>query len=148
MDVEVEDARLNYLTEQREFDSIDDEADLDLGDKGATRLFALPTSYPCSLLDNHGPGMDLRVVPKRFFDHRALFLFSLRFDVPSRVYPLNDGSDQSCLEVDDAFARRCQALKTKTKANFGLRISLRTFEHSKFHIETSGSGKQISLFSS
>lgn len=66
---EVEDAKLNYLTGQREFD----EADLDLGDKGATRLFTLPTSYPCSLLDNHGPGM---VIPKRSFDrHRALFLF-------------------------------------------------------------------------
>lgn len=36
----------------------------------------------------------------------------------SRVYPLNDGSDQSRLEVDDALARRCQALKRKTKDNY------------------------------
>lgn len=56
-------------------------------------------------------------------DSQAIFrsssgTFSFPYALISRVYPLNDGSDQSRLEVDDALARRCQALKRKTKDNY------------------------------
>lgn len=112
---EVEVARLNYLTEQRELDSID-EALWISGTRGQRCVFALPTSYPCSSLDNHGSGMVFACSSRPFIDHRALF--SLRFHILSSVYPLNDGGDQSCLEVDDAFARRCQALERKKMTIF------------------------------
>lgn len=84
---------------------------------------------------------------KRFFDSSSgsffFFFLPLRFDTLSRVYPLNDGSDQSRLEVDDAFARRRQALKTNTILYYRIASHRTNFEDLKLE---RGNGSLLKIF--
>ena len=70
---------------------------------------------PVLQLGNHGSTMGSHVAPERFRIGSSLLYLDILFAVAFQP-TLDDGRDQSRLEVDNSFARGCQALKNEIRS--------------------------------